>query len=356
MFELSLQQAQQAIINGGSKSTVLLQGHMGTGKSSLLNALAEELPDHVPCYFDCTTKDLGDIAIPNVSDLDGAQYVEFVINEELGMHHGRPVILNIDELGKANRAVQNALLRVMLERKIGTCELHPDSIVFATTNLGAERVGDMLQPHARNRITVVKTKKPDALEWIEWGIANDIDPLVLGWVKDNPQVMQSFEDVQNPDDNPYIFHPQAQRDAFVTPRSLERASHWLKLRTELDDSTLTATLIGSIGQRAGLDLMAFIKLADQLPKLQDIKDTPLTAKIPESASAVCLVVFRSLLNIDKSWVDNWLTYMERLDTEAQAMFVNGVRADKYPHKTILMTNKKFQQWALKNNYLFASDI
>ena len=106
-----------------------------------LNMLAAGLPKHVPCYFDCTTKDLGDITIPDIMRVeDGSGFVRYLTNEELGVHNDKPVILMIDEYGKANPAVKNALLRLLLERKIGSYTLHPDSIVFATTNLGAEGV------------------------------------------------------------------------------------------------------------------------------------------------------------------------------------------------------------------------
>ena len=42
-------------------------------------------------------------------------------------------------------------------------------------------------------------------------------------------------DVGSPDDNPYIFHPRSTRTAFVTPRSLEVASDWMKVRDKFDD-------------------------------------------------------------------------------------------------------------------------
>ena len=58
MYALSLDQIATAILKGGDKRTILVQGHMGTGKSSLLKMLKAALPDHTPCYFDCTTKDL----------------------------------------------------------------------------------------------------------------------------------------------------------------------------------------------------------------------------------------------------------------------------------------------------------
>jgi hypothetical protein len=355
MYQLNLDQITDLIKAGGHKRTTLVQGHMGTGKSSLLSTLAKELPTHTPCYFDCTTKDLGDITLPNIKTNQDADYVTYATNEELGAHHKAPIILMIDEYGKANPAVKLALLRIMLERKIGSYTLHPDSVVFATTNLGAEGVGDLLPPHARNRISVITARKPSNMEWIEWGINNGVDHTLLGWCKDNPQLFLSFEDIKDPDENPYIYHPKSQRAAFVTPRSLEAASDWLKQRDKFDSQTLTAALMGTIGDRAAMDLMAFVKLADQLPSLESIKKDPLTAKVPDSAAAVCMVVYRTLASLEKEWLDAWLDYMVRLDKEAQGMFANGVRAPKYSKQAMVMTNKKFTQWAMNNNYLFAAD-
>tara|TARA_E500000318_G_scaffold99781_1_gene102040 strand:+ start:65 stop:1171 length:1107 start_codon:yes stop_codon:yes gene_type:complete len=360
MYALNLDQAGALIKSVGHLRTFLLQGHMGTGKSSLLTTLAADpdLSNHVPCYFDCTTKDLGDITLPNIKVNQDVPYVTYATNEELGAHENKPIILMIDEFGKANPAVKNALLRLILERKIGSYTLHPDSIIFATTNLGSEGVGDLLPAHARNRITVVETKKPDAMEWVEWGIGNGVDHTILGWVKDNPQVMQDFRDVPNPDDNQYIFHPKAvDRAAFCTPRSLHAASDILQNREGLDDNTLTAALMGTIGTRAAMDFMAFLKLADQLPSLESIKNDPDNATVPTSASATCMVVFRSLSTVERDWMDAWMTYMLRLGTEFQSLFANGVRSSKYDKakQSMVMQNKQFTQWAMDNNYMFAAD-
>jgi len=358
MYELNLDQAVAAIAANGHKRTTLVQGHMGCGKSSMLAVLAERFPTHHACYFDCTTKDLGDITIPHIAHLKaGADYVEYLTNEELGLHLDKPVILMIDEYGKANPAVKNALLRLMLERKMGGRSLHRDSIVFSTTNLGVEGVGDLLPAHARNRLTVIALRKPTHIEWIEWGIENGIDLALLGWVKDNPQVFADFREVKDPDDNPYIFHPRSARTAFVTPRSLEGASDWLKVRDTLDRQTLTAALMGTLGDRAAMDLAAFITLADQLPKLESIKASPDSAPVPTSPSAVCMVVFKVLQVIEQEWVEAWLTYMNRLPKEAQGMFVNGIRAPKYnaERRNAVMTSRGFGAWARQNAYLFSAD-
>jgi hypothetical protein len=177
----------------------------------------------------------------------------------------------------------------------------------------------------------------------------------MSWVKDNPQVFQTFEECSAAD-NPYIFHPTESRRSFVTPRSLHKASNIMLKRDKLSDTSLTAHLIGTIGARGALDLMAYVSLADQLPSLEDVKKNPATATVPNSPAAVCMVVFRTLANIDREWMDNWMTYLNRLDPEAQAMFANGARAKTFMKQAIVMQNKKFQEWVRANKHLYTADV
>ena len=355
MYALSFTQTANLINAVGRAVTVLAQGNMGIGKTSLLNILALMNPTYTKVYLDGTTLvDGADMFMVKYSD-DGLTF-KTVPLEDLGLHlPDQPVILMIDELGKMNRSAQLACLRLMLERKHGNLTMHPDSIVFATTNKGTEGVGDLLPAHARNRLTVVEMRKPDNMEWIEWGIDNDIDPALLGFCKEKPELFHSFEQYENPDENPYIFHPRSARAAFVTPRSLEKASNVLKQRDVLDDASLTAALIGTLGDRAALDLAAFIALADKLPTRDQIENDPMNAPVPDSPAAVCMVVYRALATIERTWVDPWLTYMNRLSKEAQGLFVNGVRAPKYSRRDYVVQHKKFQEWCLANNYMFSAD-
>ena len=222
MYALSLDQCVAGIKAVGHLRTILLQGDMGGGKTSTMITLAADLPTHVACYFDCTTKDIGDLNLPNMAVMNEQGYVTMVPNEELGAHLGKPIILMIDELG--------------------------------TTNKGSEGVGDILPPHARNRVSVVQVRKSTNMDWIEWGINAGIDHSLLGWCKDNPHLFAPFEDVKDPDENPYIFHPKQQRAAFVTPRSLHAASDILHQRHAFDEQTLTSLLMGTIGDRGAMDL------------------------------------------------------------------------------------------------------
>jgi len=204
-------------------------------------------------------------------------------------------------------------------------------------------------------------KKPTSTEWIEnYAFNAGIHPSMILWVKENGnQLFQSFEEVDKPDDetggNPYIYHPQAQRAAFVTPRSLELASHWLWAKDKISDNALRSNLIGTIGDRAGSDLGAYIRLVDELPRQEDIKNDPDSAKIPTSASGVVMVVYRALATMSREFVDPWMTYLSRLDKEAQGLFAMQVRNPKYQKQSIVMTSKKFTEWCMANNYMFSAD-
>lgn len=361
LFAQSIDEIVESLMANPDGSTLVV-GHMGTGKSSILNILASKLPTHAPCYFDGTTKDLGDLYLPKILSDDSEQhYVKFVPNEEFGLHLNKPVILMFDEFGKMNPSVKNACMETLLNHKVGGKKLPEGSIVFATTNLGGEGVGDLIQPHHRNRITTVRMRKPTADEWIEGFAFNaGIHPSMIMWVKEEgARLFQSFEEVDNPDDqvsgNPYIYHPKSVRPAFVTPRSLELASRWLWAKDKISDNALKSNLMGTIGERGGADLGAYIKLVDELPKQDEIKSNPLTAKIPSTSSAIVMVVYRALATMNKEFIDPFMEYLNRLDKEAQALFAMQVRNPKYNKQGIVMGNKKFTQWCIDNNFMFTAD-
>jgi hypothetical protein len=366
MYSLGLNEIKDAIMTLGHLRTILVRGHMGIGKSSLLKMMAAENPGHHCVYFDCTTKDVGDLAIPTFHALDANGYARFVPHEELGLHLNRDVILMIDEFGKGNEGVKRGLLRLMLEREFAGYKLTPDSKVFATTNLNGEGLGDMLAAHALNRLTLLNARKPSAVEWLAWGLMNNIHPAVLRFAESTPQAFASWEDYPSALDstgnpaNPYIFHPQAPAESFVTPRSLHAASDWCWQRDAIGDQTLTAGLIGTIGARAALDLMTFIKVVDEMPSVADIKAGPMTAKVPRSPAAAHMVVYRSLSQLDVTWADQWMDYLSRLDSELQQYFARKVMdmvTGKNPQMKMMfmVKNRKFVQWSLANNFSFTND-
>jgi hypothetical protein len=222
--------------------------------------------------------------------------------------------------------------------------------VFGTTNLLSDGVGDMLEAHATNRICKVTVRKPDADEWIEWALDNDIAPEVIAWVKQFPHALMSYTDASQKD-NPYIFNPtKAGGGAFVTPRSLEKASHIAKKRANLGDALTISLLSGTIGESASRDMQAFFTVVDKLPTWEAVVANPALAKMPDDTVAKCIMVFSAIARVDKDTLSKWLTYSKRMDMEWQALFATSVM--KSNKQSFVVMNSDFKDWALQNQWLF----
>jgi MoxR-like ATPase len=349
---LGMEQIVKLVATSGHLKTYIVEGPAGSGKSSIVNLAKNMFGDKFNyVVIDCTQWDVGDVQIPDVDKVN--LVTRFVPNVLLVGDGTKPMFILLDEIGKASRPVQNALLPVMLERRAGMRPLPAGSIVFGATNLGAEGMGDLFQPHARNRVSFLKMRSPTSEEWINnFALHNDVPPEVMAFANKNPQLFHSFEQYTNPDDNLDIFHPKQQRKSFVTARSLYLASIELRpeVRAAVGDSDATfAAIAGNIGAHAAANLMAFVELADKMPSWESIVHSPATALLPEdSPAAMCLVVFSMVARFDKTTLPSVITYMKRLPTEIQCMFATQVM--RSPRGGLAASHRPFTDWCISNHW------
>tara|TARA_R100001082_G_C4358230_1_gene157968 strand:- start:404 stop:1486 length:1083 start_codon:yes stop_codon:yes gene_type:complete len=351
---VSLNEAMDDAVASAGKVTWHWQGEMGVGKTSVASSGSDKLGMRF-VFIDCTQIDIADIGVmmPNVEK----GYAEFLFNKHWGFHLDEPLFIVIDELTKAPKAVQ-AMLHGLLThpRRIGSINIHPDSIVITTGNLTVEGVGDRLQNHTANRVITKYIRKPTADEWILWASQNGIHPTVMAWVKREPQLMQSF--VDDPDgQNPYISNPKRNTQQCVTPRSLEMASHciWDYFNGRIEKRNLRSSLEGAIGLAGGAQLMTFIDLVEELPSPDDIIEDPENAIVPESPPAVCITTVSALTWVDsKPKLDAWFTYMKRLSTENQALWLLQSKDNRKLNK-LVQSHKAFGDWAVANKHLYGLD-
>ena len=359
---VTLKQFADAIATVGNQVTIIGQGEPGIGKSSMLKVLANRFPDYATAYIDCTLLDLGDFALPYTVEENGIRVTRFAPNARFQLQADKPVIVMLDEIGKAMKAVKNVLLTLMLEHRIGDMTLPKGSIVFGTTNLASDGVGDSLEAHARNRVCFTTVSKPhagfnadgsiDEDSWGMWAVDNDIDPLVIAYVKQHPQCLESYTDPAQRE-NGLIYQPTKPQSAFVTPRSLEKSSHIIKQRHVLGDLVTQTLLAGTVGDQAAKEMVAFFTVVDKLPTWESIVTDPKGAKLPGPTDVIakCMIVFSALTRVDELTIDPWIDYAERLDLEWQAMFAKSGMKSK-SKQPVLTRNDKFKKWAIKNQWAF----
>lgn len=345
---VSLREAADLIQHVATERTVIIQGHMGWGKTSILKTLRERT-GNLPIYFDCVNNQIEDLKMPIMPDGHNSKCVRFVPSEELGMHLGVPIDLMFDEVGK-NRGLIPPLMKLMLERT-GMVE---GSRVFGTTNLGSENVGDMLLPHQRNRLCIVQTRKPTPDEWKDdFAIGHDLDPSLIAGAMELPEFFQGFDEVEDPKENPYIYHPKdAARTAFVTGRSLHAASDILKKRQYLGHDLTMKALIGTMGAPAATKLMTYIEIGDTLPKYQQIVADPKGTPVPKNPAAQIMVGITCIQRVEQADFARAFEYMQRFPTEIQALFCTQLV--KMKSKAVWVAQQSaFTEYARKNYGLFA---
>lgn len=345
---VTLKQAANLILSN-PKVRFLVRGEPGIGKSTMLSYLAKTLAGtHNAAYMDVPNMDLGDIAMP-VIDHDN-KVTRYYPNARFRLHENKPVIVMLDEFTKGAEPIKNMLhpLLEVTNPRLGDVSIDEDSIVFLTGNLLTDGVGDNLKAHTRNRIVEVVVSKPDSDQWLEWGVNNDIDPVVLAWVRQFPHALDSY--TNGDEGNPYIYNPRKQQTAYVTPRSLQIASNIVSTRDKNDSDALIAALKGAIGEAAARDMQAFIDYQDQLPSWDSIITNPKTAAVPTSAGASAVLVFGAISKVDRQSITPFMEYLSRFEPEWQAAFV--INISKNPTKqAIAFVSRSFADWVEQNEDL-----
>lgn len=349
---INLNEAADLIEHTGENVAYIFQGEPGVGKSSLLKMLAARNANRQYIYMDGPLLDLGDVSgVPRVESINGVDVTKFAPNAMMGFHLDKPVTLMIDEFGKMMRPVQNMFLRVLLEKKLNADSMHEGSAVFGTTNMTTDGLGDNLLAHVRNRVSFVTVRKPTQNEWLLWAANNNIAPEVAAFAKFFGQIFESYLD-GDVGGNPYVFDPRKTQGAFVTPRSLEKASNIMKKRALLGNSVTTAALAGALGVTGARDLVSYAELSDKLPTWDAIVNNPKGAVVPTGVdqAAAFMVVFNAITRVEKNEMDAWLEYLSRLPKEMQGVF--ALEIVKTNRRDIAVTHRKFVEFATKNSYLF----
>ena len=336
------------VVMAAPKNRYILEGEPGVGKSSLGKIIAAKT-GYPLAFIDVPNLDLGDTAMP-VLDHE-TRTTRYYPNARFKLHEGKPVVIVLDEFAKGVDPVKNMLhpLLEVSDPRLGDVMVHPDSIILLTSNLASDGVGDSLKAHSKNRVIRLQTQKPDAAAWLAWAADNDIDPIVMAFVDQYNHCLASYLDGDQ-NENPYIFNPSKSQGAFLSPRSLERASNVLKTRVLIDEASCMAALKGAIGEAGARDMMAFVQYQDQLPKWADVISEPLKTAVPTSAGACAVMIFGAIQKVEKNSIGAFMDYVGRLSEEWQTIFC--IQLSKNTNKQqVAFSSKKFADWVSENNDL-----
>ena len=341
---LSASQVVSLVAAIGDKRTVIVEGENGIGKTALFHALRKlpKFADHIAVQpIDCTQLSDGSVWMPDLDrengvsrELPNERFGVSAFNQ-LGVNNSKPILVGLDEIAKAPQFIKNVLAPIIYERRVGNLSMPEGSVVVCFTNLSIEGLGDSIQAHLRNRLVFVKMRKPSCDEWVKWATDNGVNPMIIAFVSNEPRVMQSFLDYEKggmfegkdlSKDNGFIFNPKSMQLAYATPRSLVAASDILDAGLGvLDDDTLEAALVGTVGATTAEALSSFIRFGREICEYSRVIKSPDTAPLSDNPTAQLIQVFQFVTRVaDRTEAEAIVKYVWRMRAEMQSIFCNTV--------------------------------
>ncbi|MEY9910595.1 MoxR-like ATPase [Catenulispora sp. MAP12-49] len=275
---------------------VLLWGQPGIGKSSTLVQLGRGLGLPLETVI-ASVHDPSDFAgLPIIGADPASQGVAMAPPDwAVRLHRAGSGLLFLDEISSAPPAVQAALLRVVLERHVGSLEL-PGAvrIVAAANPAGSAADGWQLAPPLANRfVHLAWLHDPDVVVRGLGGVWPEVPLPQLDPAKLERSVARArtavcaFLTVRPDYAHRMPATAAARAGAWPSPRTWEMVMRLLAFGYAADAAPEAVALAvrGAVGDGAGLELLAFLERQD-LPDPEAVLADPAGAELPERGDLV----------------------------------------------------------------------
>lgn len=328
-------------IETGHRFAIHLVSGPGLGKSSIVKQLSVELGKELKVPFanlefflnSKEAPDVGGYGLPD-EDVDGSKIMAWTrapwMPRKDDPKHG---FVFLDEFKQSQHDVQKVSAELLLNGKVNASQLPITYMVLAASNRDGDRSGVNRELAFVTNRTMEINIEPHLDSWVEWAEKEGIHWGFVAYAKRRPGVI--FQDKVPEKAGP-----------FCTPRSFVAAS---KLYEHIDGELFVEAAGGLIGEGAAAELVAFMRVVDELPEFEEIVKDPKGVKVPgidrPDALYACMQMVAHEVTPDTATPA--FIYITRMPKEFQ---VAGLKAAlrKSPH---ILISKEFAEWCRKNQDL-----
>lgn len=324
---------------------LMLWGAPGVGKSALIRKLAQE---YEVGFIDVRLAqrepvDIRGLPVPTENG------VEWQVSAEWPRDPDSKGIILFDELTAADRSLQVAAYEFILDRRLGELYKVPDGwyICAAGNRITDRAVATTMSSALANRFMHIELET-DVDTWLAWAVKNGIHPNVTGFVRFRPQMLfnQENENLER---------------GWPTPRSWERVSSILHILPD-DEKLVRSAVYGLVGDRAGVEFMAFCKNINNFHIKEMMLDPKHPVILPERAdvrylvcSSVAYFLWRGKSEAENAaLLDGFFRISLELSSDFAALLmmdaINGGKHCNGAKK--LYGHVRFQEWLKKHGTAF----
>lgn len=334
-IQVDMNQARDAIIRAiRVKLVPFLAGSPGCGKSDLFKSIAKQFNLKLIDLrlAQCDPTDL--LGFPSIDkDAKRASYVPM----STFPLEGDPIpegyagwLLLLDEMNHADRSVQKAAYKVVLDQMIGDTPIHPNCAIACAGNLDTdnamvEEMSTALQSRLVHLELGVNTD-----QWIEWATENGIDHRITSYIKYKPG-------------NLYRFNPDHDDKTYASPRTWEFASRLIKDEERIERD-LMPLLAGTISEGIAREFYGYAQIYRQLLTVPQIVADPTGVQVPSEPDVLYALTGTIAHNATEGNIANLMQFVQRVPVEFQVTCLREIVRRKKP----LLQNKAVQDWVTRN--------
>lgn len=285
-----------------SKWVPFIKGNPAIGKSAVVKAMAKKFNLKVIDYRLSTAEPTDLMGMPDVSG-DVAVYKPFVSFPIKGTKIPEGYsgwLIFLDELNAADKAVQAASYKLLLDRMIGDYDLDDNVYIMAAGNLTTDRaITNKLGTASQSRL-IHLTMKYSYEDFMDFIAEEKWDERIYAYLSWKPG-------------SAFDFKPDHQNDTFCAPRTWEMAQDLLaEWGPDEIEGWFTPAIVGCMSPLIAEEFVTFSKVFLQLPDLKDIIDRPMEMGIPTTAELKFATVVSLAGRTDEDNVDQIMRYVERI--------------------------------------------
>lgn len=320
-------------IETGVRYCVELESGPGVGKSQMSKQIAEELaiewgePVKHSAEFLSTREqpDMAGYALPSTDPVDGSAIMVRTFAPWMP-RAGDPTygIINLDEFRQAPPEVQKPAAELMLNGRVGESQLPITYFVMASSNRESDRSGVYRSlAFIENRRMLIRIE-PSLDAWTLWAEKSGINMYAVAFAKAHPSIV--FQDKVPDKSGP-----------FCTPRTLVQMSY---LIGKLPDNLMAEAAMGYMGEGAGAQFIAFLRVVDELPTYEEVVKDPMGTKVPDKPDACYACVQMLSYKVQPKHIVPVFKFIQRMRKEFQ---ISGLQACVRQQPTIVNT-PDFANW------------
>ena len=311
----------------------MIWGAPGIGKSEIPQQVANELNiallDFRANLFDPV--DVRGIPYLKQPSADSQKFTSWAVPDvfPIAERDGERGILFIDELPTAPPATQNAFLQLLLTRQIGDYKMPMGwSIISAGNELTDSASVYQMPSPVKNRLSHYKLE-PTLSDWVDWAHQNNIDSNVIAFVQYRPNLLNSFS---------------ADEYAFPTPRSWSFVSKKLAMQPDNDNEVIFYGVSSLVGDGPAGEFIAFKEIADELPDIDKIVQTPSEYKKNDNPALLYALATAVATRAEDSTIKNIMKLANRIPVEFQVILMKGI----FSRDASLRKHEDVRNWIKEN--------